>query len=344
VDLLAYKIDANGNKQWRKNFGGAFPDGVMYGGQFLVDAKQTPDGGYILCSSTLTYTYDGSPWNDMNILVYKLNAAGQKQWRKHYGGMNDEMGVRIINTADGGYALCGTSDTYTHGDQDGLIYKLDATGGKQWRKNYGGSDDDFFTSIRQTADGGYVVCGMTQSYSAMGDDDMLVYKLTAGGSKEWRKSFGGSGDDIGIDIRQTADGGYLVCGNTDSYINGPYDWDSAIVYKLNGAGQKQWRKLYGGAAGGEMFYSMDLTSDGGFVVCGGSWSYGSGDAEYFHYHDYWEFWYYMYYFFGYWGYYQYPHWYYGGYYGAPYYTWGTFNHWVSGDFMVYKLNANGEWE
>jgi len=346
TDLLVYKLNADGSKAWRKNYGGEFPDGVMWGGMMLTDARPTPDGGIILCSSTLTYTYGGSPWADMNILVYKLDADGNKQWRKVYGGAGDDLGVRITTTSDGGYALVGMTDSYTHGDEDGIIYKLDAAGGKQWRKNYGGSEEDMLVSIQQTADGGYIACGGTQSYhSGVDDNDMLVYKLDANGDKQWRRNYGGSDDDMGIDIKQTSDGGYLMCGNTESYLNdNPWDWDSGIVYKLAPDGSKEWRKLYGGPAGGEYLYSLQLTSDGGFVMAGGSLSYGSGTAEYFHYHDFYEYMYMWFYYYGFWGYYQYPHWYYGGYYGYPYYTFGTFWHWLAGDFVVYKLDANGEWQ
>ena len=93
-----------------------------------------------------------------------------------------------------GYILCGYGDSYTHGDYDLLVYKLDATGAKQWRKNYGGSEEERDGYIQQTADGGYILIGYGYSYTH-GDYDLLVYKLDAAGAKQWRKNYGGTLDD-----------------------------------------------------------------------------------------------------------------------------------------------------
>ena len=105
--------------------------------------------GYVVAGDGNTYSNGNS-----DLLVYRLDASGAKLWRKNYGGLYSEYGGFIQQTADGGFILAGTSDTYTHGDDDLLVYKLDAAGKKLWRKNYGGQFIDNATSIMQTADGG----------------------------------------------------------------------------------------------------------------------------------------------------------------------------------------------
>jgi hypothetical protein len=39
----------------------------------------------------------------------------------------------------------------------------------------------------------------------------------------WTRTYGGSGNESGISVKQTADGGYIVAGRTDSYGAGSSD-------------------------------------------------------------------------------------------------------------------------
>ena len=268
-DILVYKLDAAGNKQWRKNYGGDECD-------HAYTIRQTPDGGYILSGETYSYVH-GTYHEDVDFVVYKLNAAGAKEWRKNYGGTDDDKGRDIIRTSDGGYAIIGDTDSYTNGFDDFLVYRLDASGTKLWRKNYGGTGEDYGYSIQQTGDGGFILGGFTETYTH-GDNDFLLYKVNAAGTKQWRKNFGGSSWDYGGWVEQTSDGGYIVCGVTHSYTNGQNDF---LVYKLNAAGQKDWRKNYGGEEDDNCYYLIQ-TTDGGYIFYGDTYSYthgsgGSGD-------------------------------------------------------------------
>jgi len=100
-------------------------------------------------------------------------------------------------TADGGYILAGSSTSYTHGDHDFLIYKLDGEGNKRWRKNYGGTDRDRGFYICRVDDGGFLLFGETESYTSgeFSNSDFLVYQIDADGAKTWRKNLGGEGDE-----------------------------------------------------------------------------------------------------------------------------------------------------
>jgi len=229
-DMLVYKLDTTGAKQWRKNYGGVMREN----GAFI---RQTSDGGYILAGYGDSYTH-----GERDVLVYKLNAAGAKQWRKNYGGLNSDLCNWIQQTSDGGYVLAGRTSSYTNGSNDFLVYKIGSDGTKQWRKNFGGASNDYGYCIRQTSDGGYIVSGYGNSYTN-GGLDLLVYKLNAVGQKQWRKNFGGTGAEFGSIIWQTADGGYVLFGDTATYDNGGID---LLCYKLNASGQKQWRNNYGG--------------------------------------------------------------------------------------------------
>jgi hypothetical protein len=96
----------------------------------------------------------------------------------------------------------------------------------EWQRSLGGSDGDRAYSIQQTTDGGYIVAGYSfASYSFPNDgdvsgnhgtDDYWIVKLDAGGNLVWQKSLGGSREDFARSIQQTADGGYIVAGESES--------------------------------------------------------------------------------------------------------------------------------
>ena len=86
-------------------------------------------------------------------------------------------------------------------------------------KNYGGNQDDRGYAVQQTSDGGYVIVGSSTSYGA-GGADLWVLKVDASGEFSWSKTYGGQGNDVGKDIVQTSDGGYIITGYTRSFSSG----------------------------------------------------------------------------------------------------------------------------
>ena len=165
-------------------------------------------------------------------------------WAASYGGAAYEEAWAVEHTADGGHAVIGWTQSLGEGSTAVWVLKLRQDGTIQWQKTYGGRLDDQAVSIQQTTDGGYVVAGETQSYGA-GDWDVWLLKLDSSGAIQWQKTYGGrwleatSSDPI----QQTADGGYVVSGRTESFGAGGSDlW----VLKLDGQGAIQWQKTYGG--------------------------------------------------------------------------------------------------
>jgi len=169
-DFAIYKLDSSGNKVWFKHYGGANSDSANC-------IQQTSDGGYIIAGDTESYTY-----GNKDIAIYKLNSSGNKVWFKHYGGASDEGGYSVQQTSDGGYVVAGYTTSYTHGNSDFAIYKLNSSGDKIWFKHYGGADNEYSRSIQETSDGGYIVAGYTDSYT-YGSFDFAIYKLDSTGNK-----------------------------------------------------------------------------------------------------------------------------------------------------------------
>ena len=145
----------------------------------------------------------------------------------------------------------------------------------EWQKCFGGSQADLGFSIQQTNDGGYIVGGVTQSNDGdvsghIGYTDCLVLKLDSKGIITWQKTFGSLYDDQLKCIQQTKDGGYIFAGFSNvlsgSSNNSLYDF---YVVKLNGLGNVVWEKLLGGS-NSDLAYSIQQTSDGGYIVAGES--------------------------------------------------------------------------
>ncbi|MFW6072389.1 MAG: hypothetical protein ACOC6U_02690 [Thermoplasmatota archaeon] len=146
----------------------------------------------------------------------------------------------------------------------------------EWEKTFGGDDKESAYQIIQTDDGGYLVIGDTESYGA-GKEDFWILKLSAKGSIEWNKTYGGEGYEEPDYAIQTTDGGYAVGGHTTSYSDGSKDgW----IIKIDSNGELQWDKHYGGA-GNEVFHFIDQTENGDYIVLGYTSSFGDQDKMWY---------------------------------------------------------------
>jgi hypothetical protein len=214
-----------------------------------------------------------------HLCLWLLGAASAgaqvASWSRTYGGTNDDWANAVVPTPDGGYVVAGATCSFgTAGACDVWVLKLDGWGNVQWQKTYGGTSWDGAFAIAPTSDGGYVVAGATWSFGA-GSADVWVLKLDGWGNVQWQKTYGGTDWDRVVAIAPTPDGGYVVAGRTWSFGAGYFDlW----VLKLDGSGNVQWQKTYGGTDGDKAL-AIVPTSDGGYVVAGETESFGAGLSD-----------------------------------------------------------------
>lgn len=135
----------------------------------IYDIIQTSDGGYIAVGNGNSSGGDlPSGYIDaIDALIIKMDASGAVQWSKYWGAQEYDHANSVIQTIDGGFVITGQTESSfggsNQGGYDGFVIKLDATGTLQWKKLYGGSNDDQIFSIRQNPDGTFIFAGSTKS-------------------------------------------------------------------------------------------------------------------------------------------------------------------------------------
>jgi hypothetical protein len=202
-DMYLTKFDSTGNVTWSRTWGGTVDDR----GDSVI---QTADGGYAVTGTTGSY---GAGGYDMFLAKYDGN--GTLSWNKTWGGTGTEYGKSVVQTADGGYAVTGYTNSYGAGSYDAFLVKYDSAGNLIWNNTWGGTGSDQGNQIVLTSDGGYAVTGVTTSYGDTVNGDMLLIKYDSSGNVTWSRTWGGTGQDYGNGLRQASDGGYAVTGYTD---------------------------------------------------------------------------------------------------------------------------------
>lgn len=260
------KLDAGGNEQWGVNVG------VKSNDHFNA-IVQTTDGGYAVAGSTngdldngVIGSYDGA--------IVKLDTNGNKLWAKNVGTTSQESLSSLIQTADGGFIAAGTVLDFSAGDfptGDGLIIKVDADGNELWQKTVGTSQEDRINDVANTADGGFVVAGITAGdvgSGYLGNEDGMVLKFDKDGNQIWGKNIGTNSSDLINSIIQTADGGYALGGMTYGSLDtgglGEFD---GMMAKLDANGNKVWAWNVG-TNKNEQICTIVQTADGGYAVAG----------------------------------------------------------------------------
>ena len=244
---------------WTRTYGGSYGDGGS-------SVQQTTDGGYIITG--YTESYGAGSWD---VYLIKTNANGDSVWSQTFGESDYNLGFSVQQSSDGGYIIAGYTYSYSNSSFDVYLIKTDSLGNEQWNQTFGGSSNDWGFCVMQTSDDGYIIAGETWSYGA-GDYIVYLIKTDSLGIEQWNQTFDGSNGDGSSSVQQTNDGGYIIAGYTDFYGAGRYD---VYLIKTDASGIEQWSQTFGGS-GNDYGYSVQQSSDGGYIIAGCSESYGTG--------------------------------------------------------------------
>ena len=217
-------------------------------------------------------------------------------WKKHFGGSSDDGYKSVIAVSDGIIAVgfstqdCFGSDDWAgitgKGGKDAIIVKYNNNGEVVWKKNFGGSGDDNFSSVTAVSDG-IIAVGSSETFgdgdwtgvAGKGDDDAIIVKYDNNGNVVWKKNFGGNAPEWYYSVTKVSDGIVAVgMANMGCFGNG--DWTGitgkgvldAIIVKYDNSGEVVWKKNFGGSDQ-DKYNSVTAVSDG--IIAVGYCSFGS---------------------------------------------------------------------
>jgi hypothetical protein len=242
-DCYIIKVDPAGIVMWshQASFGGNAAED-------FYDVMETSDHS-IVATGVSNYL----------IAVVKYSETGVEQWSKTIAVSGNDVAYSVIETSDGGYLIVG----YTETDQIYVI-KLSTSGSKVWEKTFHNQDNPFGGDVlglcvNKTIDEHYIIggwCpGIPNYYYALCLDSI--------GNVLWAKQSTDQG--ASYDFAATPDSGFVMAGFT--YVTSSIAGDAQLA-KFDKAGNLEWSKIYGSDSLFDAFYSVEATTDGGFIMAG----------------------------------------------------------------------------
>ena len=282
-DYWITKLDVSGNISWQHSYGYS---GLDSG----ISLIQTTDNGFLMVG-VLDVTASGGAGNSKldnkrhaggDYWAIKLDAIGNEEWRKYFGGSFTDTPSDVIQT-ENGYLIIGSSDsddvdiTNSNGSYDFWLIKISTTGILQWEKSYGGQEIDEAWAITNSGDGNFLIVGDTRSNDQdvsenNGAADLWLIKINPTGTLLWEKSFGGSSFDVGRSVSKTFDDGFIISGSSrssDGDLSTNKGQNDAWVLKVDNEASIEWQHTFGGT---DIDFAYDATEllDGSSVIVGES--------------------------------------------------------------------------
>jgi hypothetical protein len=251
-DMWIMKIDQMGDKEWERTFG------ELDNGDGALCVRQTADEGFIVVGTTSSYG-KGYP----SIWIIKLDSNGDSLWTKIYEGAIVSSAYSVRQTIDGGFIVSGK------GEEN--ILKLDENGNKEWGRHYGW----IYYSVEQTADGGYIAAGDSIDRQLEWNyiPSISMIKLDGNGNKEWSNPLGNGFLGKINTVQQTAEGGYVIAGDSIDFRSSFEYSHYAMIVKLDENGNREW-KYFGDEHSSAQ--SIQQTADGGYAIAGNATDDGYG--------------------------------------------------------------------
>lgn len=306
-DYWLVKLDQDLNIIWQKTYGGSNDDR----GQDIIS---TTDGGYFLTGYSRSNDGDvGENFGFHDFWVLKLDAAGDIIWEKSIGFAGNDRSFSAVQTLDNGFFIAGFLDVSASGGQGnddnsddlgrsasrhgvGEFWgvKLNAQGQTQWRRYFGGSNNDRAYDVVQSSNGDLIMVGSSESddfdiTNPQGSYDFWAVKVNSEGDLLWQKNFGGTKIDIGYSIAKTFDNHYLFAGDTRSDDGDVQNFKGNTDYwvvKFDDSANMLWQNTYGGTDFESARSVLQLQS-GEILVTGSSRSNDSQVSENFGQNDVW---------------------------------------------------------
>jgi len=263
-DIWLVKVDLDGNLIWEKSYGGTGTDFYPY----LIS---TSDGGFLIVHYGDTSNPGWSSYGEWDVTLLKLDAEGNREWGKNYGGSGNDAGYTVFENANGEFIVGGSTGSndndvsFLHSQFDFWLLKVSATGQLLWEKTYGGGDgSNVLDEAILMKDGNFALGGTN------GNNNAWIIKTNDAGELIWQKTLQGDSYDSINSIKESEDGGIIGVGLTSSQtIEGIQVGNNSItnmlVFELDKNGELLWLDSFGGS-GREIGEGMISSGDGAYIV------------------------------------------------------------------------------
>ena len=238
--------------------------------------------GHLLVTATSWSEDIDVPNNEggSDIWTFELDYDGTILWSKTEGGSNDEYAVKTILLENDAFITVANTETYAgdysanHGDQDIVLYHMNAFGGLNWMQLYGGFQADFASGVARLENGNYLVAGTTFSNDGnvdqnSGGSDAWIFEVSEGGFLQSSKTYGSDGNESIAELLPLNDG-FVVFGTSNSAtLNNAQNHGNQDfwLYEINAEKEITDEYLFG-ASGFDAGYAAALTSNGSILMGG----------------------------------------------------------------------------
>jgi hypothetical protein len=261
--ILLFKTDLIGNLSWSKTFGGT-ADETVY------DMKGTIDGGFVIAGETKSFPTSGN--DTSNAFLMKVDNSGNILWSHQYGGNGRDAAFAVVETNDSGFVATGFTTSFGAGDEDVLAFRVDKMGNQVWKESLGGTGSDFGRAVCATASGNaFIITGNTNGFSAPGKV-VYVLRIAGNGTFAWSKMYDFptvpvvNYERIGYDVTVNGNNEYLITGKIGKGSIG--DAQALVMSTDSTGGIINWCNSYYQNSGDCSAYSIEHSSDGGYVIGG----------------------------------------------------------------------------
>jgi hypothetical protein len=201
-DMGVVKLAADGHEEWARYYEEPLMDNSWARG-----ASQTRDSGYILCGDANNYV-------SSNLRLVRLRASGDTFWTRLYHGPVGPMLTDVREMPDSGFLAVGEAFDTLNSREALYMLRTTSHGDTVWTRYLtpAGAASQA-AAMCATKDGGFAIVGQID----WGDSTRAwLVKTNAQGDTVWTAALAGSGHEVGTDVEQAEDGGYVIAGTSDS--------------------------------------------------------------------------------------------------------------------------------
>ena len=282
-DNWVIRIDQKGKIIWEKSFG-------FSGHDHAYNIISTKDGGFFFNGFLDVTASNGLGMTKKNMKIskkhgvgefwcHKIDKDGNLQWRKYFGGTNNDRSYDAIQTLEGDFIIVGTSESNdfdisnSKGSYDMWVIKLDNNGNLIWEKSFGGKGYDGGNAVIENSYGNIMILGQTNSLDnditdPLGSSDFFLVNMTKKGEIINIENLGTSNFDSGKSIMELDDGSHYLLGHTTdiSSIDGNLGSDILFIKTLPNGVFIENQKV--GGSGTDIGYDFTQISDGSIIIVG----------------------------------------------------------------------------